>query len=58
MTKLSVQLFSQFLDFAKHPFWSLRTLATGIPKPVLFQNEENNSYYNACVFLGSYWTDR
>ena len=34
--------FSQFLDFAKHPFWSLRTLATGIPKPVLFQNEENN----------------
>ena len=31
---------SQFIDLAKHPFWSLRTLFTGIPKPILFQNED------------------
>ena len=55
---------TQFIDFATHPVWSLRTLASGIPKPILFSNEDKKFERNAsrmganwCFFdqLRSFW---
>ena len=45
---------SQFIDLAKHPFWSLRTLATGIPKPVLFQSEDKK-FNRTANRMGANW---
>jgi len=45
---------SQFIDLAIHPFWSLRTLATGIPKPVLFQNEDEK-FDRTANRMGANW---
>ncbi len=45
---------SQFFDFARHPFWSLRTLVTGIPKPILFQNGDEKFDRNANR-MGANW---
>ena len=46
--------FSQFLDLASHPSWSLRTLASGIPRPVLFQNKENK-FNRKANRMGANW---
>ena len=45
---------SQFIDLAIHPFWSLRTLATGIPKPVLFQSEDEK-FDRTANRMGANW---
>jgi len=45
---------SQFIDFATHPVWSLRTLATGIPKPILFRNEDKKFDRNTSR-MGANW---
>jgi len=45
---------SQFIDLAIHPYWSLRTLATGIPKPVLFQNE-GEKFNRTTNRMGANW---
>ena len=46
---------SQFFDFATHPVWSIRTLATGIPKPILFNNEDNKFERNSSR-MGANWS--
>ena len=45
---------SQFIDFAIHPVWSIRTLSAGIPKPVLFQNEDNK-FERTANRMGADW---
>ena len=44
----------QFIDLSTHPLWSLKTIASGIPKPVLI-NESEDRFDRKALRVGATW---